>query len=197
MYKYKQEVNYMPGTNETKDVKETKETEETKVETQTTNEEETKTATDNQATDGVKIHKAFATEEEYNNKLKSERSKGKHEILEELGIQSVKEGKEALAQAKEAGELKQRAEKLETELLLTKEGVKEEYTEEALILARAKVNEETDLKAALSGVLEKFPKMRSATNPKPKIGGDTGAEDDEDTINSHFKNNPKYAHIKL
>ena len=42
--------------------------------------------------------KTFKTQEEYDNAVKSERSKAKNEVLKEMGIKSVDEVKEKLTQ---------------------------------------------------------------------------------------------------
>ena len=139
--------------------------------------------------------KAFTTEDEYNNSIKSERSKAKNEILVELGLTNVAEGKEALTKAStlqtefEAATTK--ASKLEENLALTKLGIADTYAEEALALAKPKVNDKMDLTAALTEVSKKFPVMLGKTIvPAPGVGGERQediSQADEGTLKANLK----------
>lgn len=151
------------------------------------------------AEEPAKAYKTFATEEEYNNALKSERSKAKGELLKEAGVESVDQMKAKFKLADEAGTYKAKAEKLGTDLLLNENNVNPEYSEEALTLAKAKVTEQKPLADALKDVLAKFPSMTSKKAASPKVGQEKGKGKaaDDGSIDSYFKNNPKYDYLDL
>jgi len=139
-----------------------------------------------------KPYKSFKDESEYLNTLKSERSKAKNDLMKELGISSVDEAK---ATFKKAGELegelntfKTKTSELEEQLTLTKNGVKDEYAEEALSLAKSKVGDDKDLSTALGEVIKKFPMMASKAQPNVNVGGDKGDNKDEETDQGKIKN---------
>ena len=153
-----------------------------------------------EATPTPTAFKSFSTEEEYNNALKSEKSKGKGEIMKELGISSVDEGKASLTKTgqlqEELNTYKTKATQLEESLTLNKLGVREDYSEEALSLAKSKVNDKVDLSTALGEVIKKFPMMTSKT--QKNIGGDKGEGDPtEDQGDIKTELNKKYPWLNL
>ena len=127
--------------------------------------------------------KAFATEEEFNNTIKSERSKAKGEVLNELGLKSIDEIKERITKSTtletKLTETESKYAALQEDYEVTKIGIKEEYRSEALTLAKAKVNTEMDLGAALKAVAEKMPMMVDAVKGVRKIGNDQSNKDGE------------------
>lgn len=133
-----------------------------------------------QETPPKQAYKTFENEEEYNKALQSERSKAKHEILQKLGLESVEKGKENLTKAEELEQHLQKAisrlNQLEEENVLVKTGVQDEFKEEALTLARAKVSDEVSLEAALKQVTEKFPNLVSPQKKQgvEKVGAEKG-----------------------
>ena len=161
------------------------------------------TQTTEQDTATVESFKAFATEADYNNAIKSERSKAKNEILLELGVSNVNDGKEALTKAStietELNTYKEKSTQLEEQLALTKLGVKESYSEEALALAKAKVSDTVDLTAALTEVAVKFPVMLGKQLATPAaIGGETSedtASAEEGKLSTHMM--AKYPWLNL
>lgn len=150
-------------------------------------------------------YKSFETEDEYNQAIKSERSKAKNEVLKSLGIDNLDEGKTQLTKASKLEEelrsTKVKTTELEEQLTLTKNGVKEDYAKEALELAKSKVNDEVDLSTALGEVIKKFPMMASETptKSKPNVGGEKNNEkkdtDDQASIKENLKS--KYPWLKL
>lgn len=112
----------------------------------------------------VKVFKTFATEEEFTNAVKSERSKAKNEILTELGVKSVDDAKSALAAKTELETVKNTVTQLQEKLVLTENEVAEEFKNEALTLAKAGLKEGVDLDAALKQVLAKFPNMKKPSS---------------------------------
>lgn len=141
--------------------------------------------------------KAFATEEEFNNFLKSTSSKAKNEILKALETNSVDEGKEKLSQAEQLQKDLQtavtRLTQLEEENVVVKLGVNDEFREEALTLARAKVSDQTSLSKALEEVTKKFPNLTKGTQAQgdkiEKIGGDK--TDSKPAVTDSVKENLK------
>lgn len=138
-----------------------------------------KTAQENQP------YKAFSSEEEFNKFVKSQQSKAKNDILKALEAKSVDEGKQKL---NESQQLKQeldatanRIAQLEEENAIVKTGVSEDYKDDALTLARAKVDDNTDLSSALAEVIKKHPHMAGKQNkPKDvKVGSDKGNEPEQ------------------
>jgi len=141
-----------------------------------------------------KPFKSFATEDEFNSAIKSERSKAQNLILKELGISSVKEGKETLSNTKELSEYKEKYNKLQEDLIVTKAGVKEEFKEEALTLAKTYTSEEVNLEQALEKVIEKMPIMLGKEQGKfRQLGGTKGDGQKEEISDAIAK---KYAWLK-
>lgn len=137
--------------------------------------------------------KAFATEEEYNTALKSERSKGKGELLKELGVDKLETAKTAITKVQELetqlNTTKSEYQKTQEELILLQVGVKEEFKQEALTLAKAQVTDVVDLKAALSAVITKLPSMAAPTGLKSNVGGEsngTQTKSEQDGINAEL-----------
>lgn len=125
--------------------------------------------------------KSFATKDEYETAVKSERSKAQNDLLKEIGIQKVQDAKDAItkyaALETQHNELKIKANQLEETLTLKDAGIKDEYREEALTLAKAKVNEKTNLAEALKQVIAKMPIISSVVGVKDGIGGDRQVQD--------------------
>lgn len=154
--------------------------------------------------DDPKPYKSFSSEEEYLNSLKSERSKAKNELLKEMGVSSVDEAKSRYKKAdeleSEVNTYKTKNSELQEKLVLTENGVKDDYAEEALSLAKSKVGEDKDLSTALGEVINKFPMMASKTQTtKPNVGGDKNDgkpdEDDQGKVKEGLKT--KYPWLKI
>jgi len=132
--------------------------------------------------------KAFATEEEFNNFVKSTSSKAKNEILKALEANSVDEGRQKMSQAEQLEEQLQatvkRLNQLEEENALVKVGVLDEFRDEALTLARSKTNNEINLEEALRQVAGKFPNLlvqQPKTEKIQKIGAEKGVPKETDS----------------
>jgi len=147
----------------------------------------------------TKVFKTFATEEEFTNAVKSERSKAKHEILTELGVKNVDDAKAALAAKQELETVKITIAQLQEQLVLTQNNVADAYKNEALTLARANLKEGVTLEAALKEVLVKFPNMVKPTSVAKgieNVGIDsTTAPKTDATVSKNITT--KYPWIKL
>ena len=143
--------------------------------------------------------KAFATEEEYNKAIKSERSKAKNEVLQELGTKSIDEAKSTLQKTAtletELNDTKSKYQTLEQDYHLSKVGVKDEYREEVVTLAKAKVNDETTFDKALEAVVEKMPFVTGKSFQK-QVGSQPGQKEEtgEKTVTEQLAK--KYPWIK-
>lgn len=153
-------------------------------------------------TNQEKPYKVFTSEEEYQKELKSAQSKAKNEILQKLGVKSVDEGTKSLTKAEELEKDLQttlsRLQKIEEESVLVKSGIAEDYYQEALTLAKSKVNDNTTLEAAMKEVVTKFPNLLGKVKQDPlKVGGDKkpNKEDGETQLQDTLKN--KYPWLKL
>lgn len=156
-------------------------------------------------TQATEPFKAFTTEEEFNNFVKSTSSKAKNEILKALETNSVDEGKEKMSQAEVLEQDLQKAitrlNQLEEENALVRVGIQDEFKEEALVLARAKVNDSLNLENALKQVSEKFPNLLAQKlkgEKLEKVGAEKGTpkpQDDAqsiiDTLNKRYRSNIK------
>jgi hypothetical protein len=161
---------------------------------------------DNKGDDGKEVekpYKSFKEESDYLNTMKSERSKAKNELMKELGISSVDDAKTTFKKASDLeGEIntyKTKTSELEESLTLTKNGVKDDYADEALSLAKSKVGEDKDLATALGEVIKKFPMMASKAQQVESVGSDKGGEDkgqdDQGKVKSELKK--KYPWLDL
>lgn len=140
--------------------------------------------------------KTFATEEEYNKVIKSETSKAKNSLLQEIGIKSVQEGREALTKASELeakiAEIETKYTQAAEELVIVSANIKPEFKEEALTLAKAKVTEEVPLDKALEAVVAKLPHLLNIDRQQTSIGGDR-KESEEKKVSDFLAN--KYPHL--
>lgn len=145
-----------------------------------------------------KIFKTFATEDEFHNAVKSERSKAKHEILTELGVKNVDEAKAALAAKNELDAVKLTVSELQEKLVLTQYNISEAFKTEALTLAKANVKDGVTLEDALKQVVAKFPNMTKPAAAKgvEKVGTDTSLPPSSEGTTSKVITN-KYPWIKL
>jgi hypothetical protein len=123
--------------------------------------EETTTDSTTTTEDKKEPYKVFEKEEDYQKVVQSQRSKGKKEALDDLGSKSLDEAREKFSKTAsletELNETKSKYKELEEQYTLSEFGVKDDYKEEVLVLAKGKVNEETTLKDAMKGVVEKMP----------------------------------------
>lgn len=123
------------------------------------------------------------SDEELNRAKQSASSSAKNEILKELGITSVDEGK-TLIQAKTT--LEQKVAKMETDVedikkvantehqnaVMTSLGVSSDHLSDLRILALAKVGDGKDFAVIAKEVLDANPQWKAtAVVPKPEIGG--------------------------
>lgn len=153
---------------------------------ETTTPEEQVTTEENKPAEETPF-KSFATEEEYNKAIKSEQSKAKNELLKEMGVKSVQETKDALAKVASFDELNTKYQKLEENLTLTELGVKDEFKDEALLLAKSKVTDEMGLKDALTDVIKKMPNLAKAPIADIIIGTERGDKKEIEEENSASK----------
>ena len=111
------------------------------------------------------------TESELNKRIQSATSKGKNELMKELGISSVKDFQDLKTNYETAintktsleeniNTLNQEKVKLSEDLMLTKLGVSEEYKEDLLTLAKSKVDDNHTLEDISKSLLEKFPQFK-------------------------------------
>jgi chaperonin cofactor prefoldin len=130
--------------------------------------------------------KAFETEEEFSKFTQSLSSKAKGEILKEIGGSNVNEIKDIMSKGKQYDEVNGKyveletkfnsviseKDKLQTDLILTKFNIADDFKDEFLTLANAKVNDEVDLQTASQQVFEKLGKNFIKETKPLKIGGD-------------------------
>lgn len=156
----------------------------------------TTTTTTETTTETDAPFKTFATEEEFNKVIKSETSKAKHAVLQEIGVKSIQEVKDALTQAEtfklKATELETKHRQTEEELAVVSMNIKPELREEALTLARAK--KDMPLNDALKAVVEKMPHFASVQRKVQALGGDRQEQHTDSTVSDKLKN--KYAFLK-
>ena len=116
------------------------------------------------------------TQEEYNKAIQSASSKAKYALLQELGIKSVDEFKTKANTYEEAIKETESLKKansdyanqingLKEEMLISQLGVSEDYKEDFLTLAKAKVTESKDFTTAAKEVLDKNPNWRNLQEP--------------------------------
>ena len=101
--------------------------------------------------------KVFKTEEEFNKTFKSEVSKAKNEWLKDVGAASVDEFKASKSKYDEAAKnydqvVKERND-LSDKLVVRELDVSDEFQNDLLTLAKAKVTPEKDLKTAAAEIL--------------------------------------------
>ena len=108
---------------------------------------------------------------DYEKAIQSASSKAKNEILKSLGINSVKEFQELKNTYQTAinekttleeniSNLNKENTKLQEDLLLSKLGVSEEYSNDLLTLAKSKVDENHSLEEVSKELLEKYPQWK-------------------------------------
>lgn len=153
-----------------------------------------------------------STQEEYDNLVKAAVNKEKTLFLKELGVKSVKEYKEQVSKAQEAlsqheaivkqteeiakekESLSQQYETLKQTSVLDKLGVREEYREDMIKLARDKVTESVTFEAALKNIVDskyQYTTIKGAV----KIGAEKTSTDNADKSNSS-ELHKKYSWIK-
>lgn len=120
------------------------------------------------------------SEEEYKKALQSASSKAKYSLLQELGINSVDDFKQKSAKydegIKELEQLKQKqaeyelqVDSLKKDLAVEQLGVSDEYKEDLITLAKAKVSDKVDFKSAAEEILNKNPNWKKGQSA-PKLG---------------------------
>lgn len=113
------------------------------------------------------------SKEDYDKAIKSASSKAKYDILKELGITSVKEFQDLRSTYENAisskasleesiSNLNKEKSKLQEDLMLSKLGVSEEYSNDLLTLAKSKVDESHTLEQVSKELLERYPQWRSS-----------------------------------
>ena len=111
------------------------------------------------------------SKEDYDKAIKSASSKAKYDILKELGINSVKEFQELRSTYETAinqkasleesiSNLNSEKSKLQEDLMLSKLGVSEEYSNDLLTLAKSKVDENHTLEQVSKELLERYPQWK-------------------------------------
>lgn len=132
------------------------------------------------------VYKNFATEEDFEKTLKSERSKAQAAMLKDLGITSIDQGKEYLTKAttfeKELDGVRSELQQTKEFLALQELGVRDEYKQEALTLAKSQGG---DLKDALKSVIAKLPIM-SVKAGELAVGTQKTADVEEGTVKKHI-----------
>lgn len=138
---------------------------------------------------GDKEIKTF-TQEEVNNIAAREAKKAQEKFLKQLGIDDFENAKEGLkkfrewqdsqkteaekqaeqlkaAEAKQA-ELAERAAALEAQVAALKAGVNADSVEDVVTLAKVYVDDDTDITAAISKVIEKYPHFKAGQAQQEK-----------------------------
>ncbi|NLZ45513.1 MAG: hypothetical protein GX896_02360 [Clostridiales bacterium] len=143
--------------------------------------------------------KTFESEDDYNREIRSQRSKAKKEVLDELGVKSIDEAKTNLSKSAtletELNETKSKYQTLEQDYHLSKAGVKDEYKEEVITLAKAKMNDETTFDKALEAVIQKMPFVTGKAF-QGQVGGEGGRHDEDGTKTLTEQLSKKYPWIK-
>jgi len=121
------------------------------------------------------------SKEEYKKAIQSSQSKAKYELLKELGINNVQEFKNLKGiydtsikektdlEAKQ-NEITEKYKELQSDLLLEKLGVSDEYKQDLLTLAKNKVDDKHTLEDVSKDLLIKYPQWTKYTAEKIKIG---------------------------
>lgn len=133
--------------------------------------------------------KAFSTEEDFSKFTQSISSKAKGELLKEIGGSNVNEIKDIMSKGKQYDEINTKYSEIETkfnevksvngqlqeQLILTKFNIADDFKDEFLTLAKAKVNDEVSIDQASELVYEKLGKtfFKEGVKPTIKIGGDS------------------------
>lgn len=110
---------------------------------------------------------------DYEKAIQSASSKAKNEILKSLGINSVKEFQdlkgtyetainEKTSLEESINSLNREKLKLQEDLMLSKLGVSEEYSNDLLTLAKSKIDENHSLEEVSKELLEKYPQWRNS-----------------------------------
>ena len=129
--------------------------------------------------------KAFESEEEFSKFTQSISSKAKGEILKEIGGSNVNDIKQVLEKGKQYDEINNKyvdietkynsvlteKEQLTTDLIVTKYNIADDFKEEFLTLAKAKVNDDVDLQTASQQVFDKVGKNFIKEKLPVQIGG--------------------------
>lgn len=149
-----------------------------------------------------KPFKSFASEEEYSNAVKSERSKAKNEVLKELGVNKLEEAKQKISATDEVSQdlasYKSKVDNLEQDLALKDVGIKDEFKDDALTLAKARMSEGKNLTTALGEVVERMPNMASQKQGVKKMGANKGEDkDDKASTQQADKLKQKYPWLKI
>lgn len=127
-------------------------------------------------------------------KSRIERAKEKAvaEKLKELGVESIDDVKSAMQKIKEIEdanksdleklqaekeelnakmqELQEKATKAEYNAAIVKAGVKSDYADDVLVLAKQKVSDEKDINAAINEIVEKYPHFKGEQSSGFKVG---------------------------
>lgn len=175
-------------------------------ETQETTEGENSTEKNEETSKESKPFKVYTTEEEYQKELKSAQSKAKNEILQKLGVNSVDKATSSLTEAEQMKKDLQLAMnkmgELEEKTAVAEANIAEDYRQDALTLAKSKVNDNTTLADALKQVVERYPNF--SNQPKDtkkgveKVGGDRSKENSpkgEDQLAKELSS--KYSWLKF
>ena len=133
--------------------------------------------------------KAFESEEEFSKFTQSISSKAKGEILKEIGGSNVNEIKDIMSKGKQYDEINEKYTSIESKfnevktvngqlqekLILTKFNIADDFKDEFLTLAKAKVNDEVNIDAASQLAFDKLVKtfFKEGNKHSIKIGGDS------------------------
>jgi ribosome-associated toxin RatA of RatAB toxin-antitoxin module len=129
--------------------------------------------------------KAFESEEEFSKFTQSISSKAKGEILKEIGGSNVNDIKSVYEKGKQFDDINEKyttikseyetaltdKENLTADLIVTKYNIDDEYKDEFLTLAKAKISDDVDLQTASKQVFDKLGKNFTKTPNSIKIGG--------------------------
>jgi hypothetical protein len=160
-------------------------------------------------------YKVFANEDEYKKEIQSTSSKAKYEMLKELNVKNVEEIRvkfseleAAKAELSEYGKLKDELDNLTAEktriaedLVLTKFGVQDTFKQEALTLAKSKVNDfEGSLEKAMEDVLVKFPSLAGKEQASQQTPSKIGTQRNPASVNVSDQEKERlmkrYPHLK-
>ena len=144
------------------------------------------------------------SQEQFDKAIQSANSKGKNEILKELGISNVSEFKtlkETYDTAiKEKETLESQVQSLSNKLSMQTLGVKEDLMDDFLVLAQKRVSDTVTLEQSFEEVAKAYPNMLKDTTPKDvktgiekKEGSKSENQYSEDMLKRYpwLKNNKK------
>jgi hypothetical protein len=143
--------------------------------------------------DPANPYKVFQTQEDYEKAVKSEASKQKLEWMKQAGVSSVDDYKIKISAAeaaiKEHDQLVKEKTMLNDKLIVAELNVADDRKDDLLTLAKTKVTDQKDLRAAAMEVLERNPTWTKGAGVAIKIGTEKAAPSEphqEDKLSSRY-----------